>query len=244
MAAAGAGSVLAQTTNAPAASSELQARFLFPTNLALLPGQGAVSKWNLFPKHWTERRTQFWQHREQDNGAVVFLGDSITEGWGGLADAFPGLKIANRGIGGDTTRSLLFRLKEDVLDLEPVAVVLLIGINDIGNGGTPKEAARNIGEILAALKKLNPKMPVVVCKVMPSKKPSARKIRKLNGLVEEIIENDPQLIPCDTWTLFANEDGACYRGEFPDMLHPNRVGYAKWGTVLKPILAGLNLGMK
>lgn len=64
--------------------------------------------------------------REQRDGAV-FLSDSITQGWGNtLGGSFPGLKVANRGISGDTTRGMLLRLKEDVLALEPRAVVLLV----------------------------------------------------------------------------------------------------------------------
>ena len=55
----------------------------------------------------------------KDEGAVVFLGDSITQGWGdAAADRFPGMKIANRGISGDTTRGVLIRLQEDVLVAE------------------------------------------------------------------------------------------------------------------------------
>jgi lysophospholipase L1-like esterase len=174
----------------------------------------------------------------------VFLGDSITQGWNDLAAAFPNLKVANRGIGGDVTRGVLFRLKEDVLDLEPVAVVLLIGTNDIGNNGDPEDAANNVRMILDALEKSNPRMPIIVCKVMPSKKAVAERIQKLNALVDQFVREDGRVIPCDTWSLFAAADGTCYRGEFPDLLHPNRVGYAKWEAALKPIFAGLNLDSK
>jgi lysophospholipase L1-like esterase len=62
----------------------------------------------------------------------VFLGDSITQGWNDLASAFPDMKVANRGInGGDTTRGVLIRLQDDVLSLDPAAIVLLIGTNDL-----------------------------------------------------------------------------------------------------------------
>ena len=58
----------------------------------------------------------------KDQGAVVFLGDSITQMWGeGLQAAFPGVKVANRGISGDTSRGVLIRLQEDVLALNPTA---------------------------------------------------------------------------------------------------------------------------
>ena len=89
--------------------------------------------------------------REQkDQGAVVFLGDSITQGWDvGLQFAFPGVKIANRGISGDTSRGVLIRLQEDVLALNPAAVVLLVGTNDLEEGATPDTIAGNLKLILA-----------------------------------------------------------------------------------------------
>jgi len=87
---------------------------------------------------WRERRLKWWNDRERDQGAVVFLGDSITQGWASLAKDFPDLKVANRGISGDVTRGVLYRLKEDVLDLNPAAVVLLIGTNDLEDGGEPE----------------------------------------------------------------------------------------------------------
>ena len=107
--------------------------------------------------------------REQDRGAVVFLGDSITQGWGGgLGAAFPGVKVANRGISGDTTRGVLIRLQEDVLALDPAAVVLLIGTNDLEEGATPEVIAGNLKLILAALEKHDPKLRIVLCLVFPS----------------------------------------------------------------------------
>jgi len=230
-----------QTTTVNAPPTDASALLLFPTNQALLPGKGPIPKWKPFPKLWAQRRAEFARHREQDHGAVVFLGDSITQGWNDLAATFPELKAANRGIGGDVTRGVLFRLREDVLDLDPAAVVLLIGINDIGNGGNPKDIASNIRMILAELEESNPRLPIVVCKVMPSKKDVRRKIQQLNSLLDEIIREDRRLIPCDTWGIFAAGDGTCYNGEFPDRLHPNKVGYAKWAAELKPIFAGLDL---
>ena len=238
------GSVLAvgQSTNAPV---ELPASMQYPTNnLALLPGKGPVPSWKGFYPLWTKRRLEFMRHSAQDKGAVVFLGDSITQGWNSLKSDFPDLKIANRGIGGDTTRGVWFRLQEDVLDLDPQAVVLLIGTNDLGNNGDPADAADNIRAILAILEKSNPKMPIIVCKVMPSKANVAEKIEKLDALIDDMVKNDPRLTLCDTWTIYANPDGTCKKEEFNDLLHPNKAGYAKWTAALKPVFAKLNLESK
>jgi lysophospholipase L1-like esterase len=224
---------------APAQNQELPAVAQWPAD-DQFPGQGILNKSDWFKKLWSARRTDFWQHRQSDKGAVVFLGDSITQGWSTLAKDFPKFKVANRGIGGDVSRGVWYRLTEDVLDLEPSAVVLLIGTNDIGLGGEPEDVARNVKGILAAIKKRFPKIPVIVCKVMPSSeamKRPADKIKKLNGLVDEAIKGNPHFIRCDTWSIFADDKGDAKKDEFPDLLHPNAVGYAKWKAALEPFLA-------
>src|SRR5437870_7456671 len=72
-----------------------------------------------------------------DEKRVVFMGDSITDGWGRkYGKFFPGKPYVNRGIGGQTTPQMLLRFRADVLALEPKAVVILVGTNDIaGNTG-------------------------------------------------------------------------------------------------------------
>ena len=214
---------------------------LYPTNQSLLPGKGPIPSWKPFPQLWARRRAEFLEHRDQDKGAVVFLGDSITQGWRNLPEQFPGMKIANRGIGGDTTRGVWFRLKEDVLELDPKAVVLLIGTNDLGNNGDPEDAANNVRAIVTALEASNPKMPIVVCHVMPSKPGVADPIRKLNALIDANFKGDSRVIVCDTWTIYSTPEGICKKEEFPDMLHPNKAGYEKWAAALKPIFAKLKL---
>jgi lysophospholipase L1-like esterase len=217
----------------------------YPADATVLPGKGPLQTWPGFTNVWAERHAAWRRNTNNESGAVVFLGDSITQGWTTLAKDFPDIKVVNRGIGGDTTRGVLYRLNADVLALKPAAVVLLIGINDIGMGGKPEDIAANIKAILLELKQSNPHMPVIVCKVMPSSTQQHRpadQIEQLNVLVDEIVKSDPQSIRCDTWSIYADENGECKKGEFPDLLHPNAIGYAKWANALKPIFAKLNLG--
>ena len=87
-----------------------------------LPGEGPLRRYDWFRNLWKERRSQWAARAEQDRGSVVLLGDSITQGWGEDFSAwFPGMKIANRGISGDTTRGVLIRMDADVLKLNPRA---------------------------------------------------------------------------------------------------------------------------
>ena len=217
--------------------------FAIPSTDEGLPGAGPIRRYDWFQRLWRERRSAWAARREQDRGAVVFLGDSITQGWGGgLAAAFPGMKVANRGISGDTTRGVLIRLQDDVLALDPAAVVLLIGTNDLDEGATPEIIAGNLTLMLAAMKRHNPRMPIVLCLVFPSSESMRRpaeKIKAVNALYLAAVKNDPQVIPLDTWTLFADPNGNAIAAEFPDLLHPNEAGYAKWAAALRPLFATL-----
>jgi lysophospholipase L1-like esterase len=87
-------------------------------------------------------------------------------------------------------------------------------------------------------------MPVIVCRVMPShpaKKRPPEKIRRLNALVDEIVKNEPQCLSCDTWSIYADAEGNARKDEFPDLLHLNAAGYARWAQALRPIFSRLGL---
>lgn len=218
------------------------ARFQIPATDDGLPGAGPLTRADWFQKVWTQRRSQWAVRTAQDQQALVFLGDSITQGWGDdFGGRFPGVKIANRGISGDTTRGVLFRLQDDVLALHPAGVVLLIGINDLGNHAEPETIVGNLKLILAALKQADPHLPVILCQVFPSttRVCPADRIKKLNELYAAAVRGDPQITLLETWPLFANAQGEAKPEEFPDLLHPNAAGYAKWTAALRPVLATL-----
>jgi lysophospholipase L1-like esterase/poly(3-hydroxybutyrate) depolymerase len=213
-----------------------------PSNLH--PADGPVQPGIWFRGLWKQRRSEWAAAKEADQGAIVFLGDSITQGWKTLATDFPGVKVANRGISGDTTRGVLFRLKEDVMDLKPRAVVLLIGTNDLGLGASPDVVSQNVRTILTNLRNSEAKPPVIVCKVMPASptnKRPADKIQRLNALVDQLVDADPIFTRLDTYTLFADDQGNAKKDEFPDLLHPNAAGYAKWVEALRPVLIKLGV---
>jgi lysophospholipase L1-like esterase len=221
----------------------LDPRLQIPATDDGLAGAGPIRRYDWFRTLWLQRRSAWAQRVQQDQNALVFLGDSIIQGWGDdLKGAFPGVKVANRGISGDTTRGVLIRLQEDVLSLHPSGVVLLIGTNDLEEKADPETIAANLKLILAELKRHNAKMPVVLCQVFPSsatKKRPADQIKKLNQLYAAVVKGDAQCTLVETWLLFANAQGDAKLEEFPDLLHPNEAGYAKWSAALRPILATL-----
>jgi lysophospholipase L1-like esterase len=206
-----------------------------------LPGAGPIRRYDWFRQLWLDRRTAWSRQAQEDRNAVIFLGDSITQGWGdALPTAFPGMKTANRGISGDTTRGVLIRLKEDVIDLDPSCVVLLIGTNDLEEKAEPEVVAANLKLILAELKHQKPGMPIILCQVFPSSasmKRPADKIKQVNQLYAAAVKGEAQVTWIETWPLFADAAGDAKKEEFPDLLHPNDAGYAKWAAAIRPILA-------
>jgi lysophospholipase L1-like esterase len=240
------GSCVVRVADARAAgTADAPDRFAIPTTDDGLPGAGPIRRYEWFQNLWRERRSAWATRVEKDQRAVVFLGDSITQGWGGgLGAAFPGIKVANRGISGDTTRGVLLRLQDDVLALNPAAVVLLIGTNDLEEGASPEIIASNLKLILAGLEGHDPRMPIVLCQVFPSSATEKRpmdQIKAINALYRAAVKNDPRITYLETWPLFADPKGDAIPDEFPDLLHPNEAGYAKWAAALRPILATLGL---
>ncbi len=215
-----------------------------PADETGLPGEGALRRYDAYVKRWQEARSRWAGEVAKDQGAVVFLGDSITQGWGAeFKGLFPGMKLANRGIGGDTTRGMLIRLEEDVLALQPSAIVLLLGTNDIEVGIEPAAIGRNFQKILAAIQARLPQVPIVLCRMFPSsasKNRPAETIRQVNALYEAAVKGDARVTVLDTWTLFADpQTGDMNPAWAKDLLHLNPAGYARWAAALRPIFATL-----
>jgi lysophospholipase L1-like esterase len=99
---------------------------------------------------------------------VVFMGDSITEGWR-LEDSFPGKPYINRGISGQTSSQMLLRFQQDVIDLKPKVVLILAGTNDFAENTGPVTMDQVEGNIIsmAQLSAAND-IRVVLCSVLPS----------------------------------------------------------------------------
>jgi lysophospholipase L1-like esterase len=233
------------TANVPLSAQQAKDadRFEIPATDEGLPGAGPIRRYDWFRNLWRQKRSTWATQVRTDQNAIVFLGDSITQGWGpNMGSKFAGMKVANRGISGDTTRGMLIRLKEDVLALNPRAVVMLMGTNDLEEKAEPETIAANTKLIIKSLKAHRATMPIILCKVFPSsatKSRPAEKIRKINELYAAAVKGDPQVIVMETWILFADKEGNATKAEFPDLLHPNKVGYAKWAAALRPIFATL-----
>lgn len=213
-------------------------------NAAAWPGKGPIRTFGWF----VDNRKAFWAAREKDQGAVVFAGDSLTAGWkiDKMKQAFPDMKIANRGIGGDTSRGLLFRFKEDVLDLNPKAIVILIGANDLSAHANPKDIESNIAAMIEMARKQNPAVPIVLCQTTPRHNPKAPTKpgaqQDTNDRIAKLGEGKEHLVVLDLFTALADADGKPVAENFAaDKLHLAAPGYAKWAETIKPAFEKLSI---
>ncbi|MEQ1946058.1 MAG: GDSL-type esterase/lipase family protein [Bryobacteraceae bacterium] len=166
---------------------------------------------------------------------VVFFGDSITDFWR-LNEYFPETDYINRGIAGQTTGDLLQRMKPDVLDLRPQAVVILAGTNDLARGIVPDTVERNYA-VMADLAAAN-KIKVLFASVLP-----VSDYHKGQNPANERTPGRPPayILQLNDWLKdFSAKHNATYVDYFPAMadgsgffqaelsddgLHPNNKGY-------------------
>jgi lysophospholipase L1-like esterase len=166
---------------------------------------------------------------------IVFFGDSITDGWK-LADYFPGKPYVNRGISGQTTPQMLVRFREDVIDLQPKAVLILAGTNDIA-GNTGPMTLEQIEENYTSLAELAAAnhVKVIFSSVLPvnnytpeaqeffADRPPA-KILELNRWLKTYCAAHG-CIYLDYFSVMVDGKGLLKKELADDGLHPNVAGY-------------------
>jgi lysophospholipase L1-like esterase len=169
-------------------------------------------------------------------GRIVFLGDSITE-YTAWEDWFPALRTANRGIGGQAICDLAARLETAII--EPRAVSLLIGTNDLHGLGQSKdvhEIARQMRALVGRIREMAPSTCLLVNSVMPRSVVFRDRIVELNKAYETIA-NDSGSTFVDTWSVLAGRDGAILPDMTADGVHLSIAGYRAWVDLLRPYLA-------
>lgn len=168
------------------------------------------------------------------DGRIVFMGNSITEGW---EDANPSFFIdnpyINRGISGQTTPQMLLRFQQDVIDLHPKAVVILAGTNDIAGNTGPMTLEQIRDNILSMvqLAKANG-IHSIVCSVLPAYdypwRPGLQpnvKIPKLNQLLKEMTDKQGVMY-LDYFSGMADDRNGLPEAYTTDEVHVTKEGYA------------------
>lgn len=207
---------------------------------ATAPGTGNFNtSWAGFPRCLAARQKAFDATKAKDKGAVVFLGDSLTEG-APLVKLFPGIRTANRGVSGDTTRGMLCRLEDNVLDLAPKAVVVLGGTNDMMQpGGDAAKTAENLKSIVAGIRAKFPAVRVFVLKTPPNSKQGPAFVKTWNTALDKTLGTLPGCTLVDLYTPFVKADGTLDAEVFRDGTHFKPEGYERYKKTLAPLLARL-----
>ena len=196
-------------------------------------GGGTLKDWAHLKKYEKENEQLT---KINDPNRVVFMGNSITEGWSNFdKDFFIENPFVNRGISGQTTPQMLVRFKPDVVNLNPKAVVILAGINDIAGNTGPislKNTAENIISMAEIAKANNIK--VYICSTLPAidfpwspgLEPGP-KVIKLNTILKDYcIKNNITYV--DYFSSMADDEGGLKVPEYTtadDLVHPNLAGY-------------------
>ncbi|MDF3821793.1 GDSL-type esterase/lipase family protein [Leptospira sp. 96542] len=174
---------------------------------------------------------------------IVFVGNSLVILFfpNLLQKEFPGESIANRGIGGDMSETLLARLDEDVLSLAPEKLVIEIGGNDFIQGKCLSLVQNNLKAIVQKVHSKNPNIEIYLLSVPPTR------VRELNQIVpvynlflSQVARETKNVEYIETWDLFRKENEPSLKDEFlrenGDPLHFNDKGYEVWGKRLRPYL--------
>jgi len=181
---------------------------------------------------------------KEGKAQLVFLGDSITAGWGSKKEiwdkAFGAYTPANFGIGGDRTQHVLWRIQNGELDgIKPKAVVIMIGTNNYGQ--YPAEGiAKGVTAIVETVRAKQPQAKILLLAVFPrGDKPTGKlgaaneKLKQVNAIIAKL-DDSKNIFFLDIGPKFPQPDGALTKEIMPDFLHLSAAGYQIWADAISP----------
>jgi lysophospholipase L1-like esterase len=191
-------------------------------------------------KGWMKRHEGFVEIAKKGGVDVLFLGDSITDGWRkqqAWKKYFEPLKAANFGIGGDRTEHVLWRIRNGELDgIKPKVIVLMIGTNN-----TPYNSAEQIADgvkmIIQTLHARTAESKILLLAVFPR---ADRKTGQLVSKVDDInkiiakVADQRHVLYMDIGQKFLTPEGGMTKEIMPDYLHLSPRGYEIWGEAIAP----------
>jgi len=220
-----------------------------PANPATKPAE------RLKQQFWKARHDRFVKRAEQGGVDVLFLGDSITQGWEGNGrdvwkENFAPLKAANFGIGGDQTQHVLWRITEgkELEGISPKVAVMMIGTNNVG-GNSAEQIAEGVTAIVKELRRQRPEMKILLLGVFPragariAKEATEAKPDQLQPKIKQInqriakLDDGTNVVYLDIGDKFLEKDGSLSKAIMPDYLHLSKKGYEIWAKAITPTLA-------
>ena len=199
--------------------------------------------------NWVKRHEGFNEEVKSKAGKVdlIFLGDSITDGWRGggkkVWEEFYGKRNAvNLGIGGDRTQHVLWRIENGNIEgINPKLAVLMIGTNNSGTN-TSEQIAAGVKAIVDKLQEKLPETKVLILAIFPRGSDATNKNRQVNEGANKIIAklaDDKHVFYLDIGPKFLAEDGTLSKEVMPDLLHLNEKSYRTWAEATEPTVAKL-----
>jgi beta-glucosidase len=180
---------------------------------------------------------------------LLFIGDSITQGWEKEGEPVWKKHYADRnafaiGFGGDRTENVLWRLQQGAVEnMSPKLVVLMIGTNNTGHRNeNPAYTAAGIKQVISELHQRLPEAKVLLLAIFPRDEQPEGSLRKINNDVNQIIKgyaDNKRVFFADINSVFLTSDGVLTKDIMPDLLHPNEKGYSLWAEALEPYLQKL-----
>jgi len=186
---------------------------------------------------------------KEGKAQLVFLGDSITAGWGGKDKqdiwnkAFGAYTPANFGIGGDRTQHVLWRIQNGELEgIKPKAAVLMIGTNNSGTDSA-EGIAKGVTAIVETIRAKQPQAKILLLAVFPrgekaSPNPGRDKLKEVNAIIAKL-DDGKNVFFLDIGGKFLQPDGSLTKEIMPDFLHLSAAGYQIWADAIGPKLAEL-----
>ena len=203
-------------------------------------------------KGWMQRHNAMNNQAASGSHDLIFIGDSITQGWQGKGKAtwdkyYRNRKVLNLGISGDRTQHVLYRLNRGNLRGQRNAkvAVIMIGTNNTGHTEQdPTETAEGISRIVSDVRARCPKAQILLLGVFPrGEKPEDPK-RKINNEINRIIsklDGTERVHYLDIADTFLDDDGILPKSLMPDFLHLTPEGYELWAEAIEPKLKELGL---
>lgn len=184
-----------------------------------------------------------------ENGQVVFVGDSITQGWEGAGakvweEHIEELGAVNLGISGDRTEHVLWRFDHGNLEgISPKVAVVMIGTNNFGyRQDSMEEVLEGVVAVVEKLIHDVPRIQVLLLDIFPRGKEFNEmrgNILQVNQSLRAKYEDEKRVTFFPIGHLFLEDDGTISNEIMPDHLHLSEKGYQRWADAVVPVISKL-----
>ena len=192
-------------------------------------------------ENWMKKHHEFNERAKKGNVDLLFIGDSITEGWDEdgkevWAKYYGTRKASNIGFSGDRTQHILWRLDHGNVDgIQPKLVVLMIGTNN-WQDNTTDEIAEGVETVVHRLNEKLPKSKVLLMAILPRDdhvEETREKFKNVNERIAKLADGKTVTF-LDLTAKFLNPDGKLNTEALPDLVHLGPKGFEIWAEAIEP----------